>query len=338
MEVQVEDGFLAAGQPAADHLLVQGGEELLLAGVGEPVAVAGERGFLRQHGHPGEQRGCGVGQQVIDVGGPPGAGQLERKQGQQPADRGDDAGAGVAGRGHQGGQVQGHQVGDGQQQPRPGRVQPPRPGGEVQHLRSGQVRVPARGRRADTGLRLWPAQQPAEPLLGEDLRDGCAVQRGALPGQPGGDLVAGQPLPAQPDHPAADPLFGRGRPRRRPGLARRGEQLQLPRPPVADQVDHRPPGVAEPGRGLLIRQALGEVGAQRLIPSLVHLLRGGKPLLPGMLPRSGCHMGIMPYQLPRGGRPQAARIMPAPARMSRTVPRQARQTGQPAASSRMHNK
>ena len=284
--------------------------------VGQPVAVAGERGFLRQHGQPGEQRGGGVGQQVIDVGDPPGAGQLEREQGQQPADRGDDAGAGVAGRGHQGGQVKGHQVGDGQQQPSPGRVQPPRPGGEVQHLRSGQVRIPARRRRADAGLRLWPAQQPAEPLLGEDLRDRGAIQRGALRRQPGGDLVAGQPLPAQPDHPAPGPLLGRGRPRRRAGLARRGEQLQLPRPPVADQVDHRPPGVAEPGPGLLIRQAPGEIGAQRLIPPLVHLLRGGKPLRPRMLPRSCCHMESIPYQLSPGGCPQAARIMPPPARIS----------------------
>jgi hypothetical protein len=44
---------------------------------------------------------------------------LERQQGQQPADRGDDPGAGVAGLADQGGQGQGHQVGDGQQQPGP---------------------------------------------------------------------------------------------------------------------------------------------------------------------------------------------------------------------------
>ena len=39
---------------------------------------------------------------------------------------GDDPGAGVAGRRGQGGQVQGHQVGDGQQQPGPGGLQLPR--------------------------------------------------------------------------------------------------------------------------------------------------------------------------------------------------------------------
>lgn len=306
--------------------------------VGEPVAVAGERGFLRQHGQPGEQRGGGIGQQVIDVPDPPGAGELEGQQGQQPADRGDDPGAGVAGLGGQRGQVQGDQVGDGQQQPGPGRVQPPRPGGDVQDLGRGQVRVPAGGGRAGAGLGLRAAQQPAEPLPGEDLRDRGAVQRGALRRRPGGDLVAGQPLPAQPDDPAADSLLGRGHPRRRAGLAGRREQLQPPGPVVADQVDHRPPGIAEPGPGLLIRQALGEIGAQRLIPPLVHLLRGGEPLRPGILPRSSCHMESMPCQLPAGGHPGVARIMPPTARMSRSVPRRIRQTGHLAASSRMHDK
>ena len=62
--------------------------------VGEPVGVASERGFLRQHRHPGEQGGCGVGEQVVDVGDAPGAGQLERQQGQQPVHCGDDPGAG----------------------------------------------------------------------------------------------------------------------------------------------------------------------------------------------------------------------------------------------------
>ena len=38
------------GQPGADHLGVQGGQEPLLVVVGEPVGVVGERGFLRQDG------------------------------------------------------------------------------------------------------------------------------------------------------------------------------------------------------------------------------------------------------------------------------------------------
>ena len=149
VEVQVEDRLARGGQAGADHLLVQGGQEPLLVGVGEPVGVVGERGLLRQHGEPGEQRGGGIGEQVIDVGDPPGAGELEGQQGQQPAGRGDDAGAGVAGRGGQGGQVQGGQVGNGQQQPGPGRVQPLRPGAEVDDLRRGQGGVPAGGGRAE---------------------------------------------------------------------------------------------------------------------------------------------------------------------------------------------
>ncbi len=41
--------------------------------------------FFRQRRHPGEQGGGRVIEQVIDVGDPPGAGELERQQGQQPA-------------------------------------------------------------------------------------------------------------------------------------------------------------------------------------------------------------------------------------------------------------
>ena len=80
---------------------------------------------------------------------------------------------------------------------------------------------------------------------------------------------------------------------RRAGLAGRGEQLQLPGPVLADQVDHRPPGVAEPRARLGVGQPVDEVGAQRLVPPLVHLLRGGEPLRPGMLRRSGCHTVIL---------------------------------------------
>jgi hypothetical protein len=48
---------------------------------------------------------------------------------------------------------------------------------------------------------------------------------------------------------------------------------QIPGPVLADQVDHRPPGVAEPGARLRVRQPVHEVGAQRLIPPVVYLLR-----------------------------------------------------------------
>jgi hypothetical protein len=214
------------------------------------------------------------------VGDPSGAGQFEYQQGQQPADRGDDAGAGVAGPSDQVGQVQRGQVGQRQQQPGPGGVDPGGPGGRVQDPGGGQVGVPARGGRVDAGLGFGAAQQPAEALLGQDLGDRGAVQRGLLGGQPGGDLIAGQSLSAQRDDPAADPVLGRRGARRWAGFAGRGEQVQLPGPPLADQVDHRPPGVAETVRGLLVGQALDVPGADRLVPALVHLVGSGERLRP----------------------------------------------------------
>ena len=208
VEVQVEDRFAAGGQARADHLPVEGGQEPLLVSVRQPAGVAGQGGFLGQHREPGEQGGGGVGEQVIDVGDPPGAGELERQQGQQPGDGGDDPGAGVAGRGGQGGQVQGYQVRDGEQQPGPGAVQPLRPGAEVQDRRGRPGRVAAGRGRGDAGLGLRAAQQPPEPLLGEDLRDRGAVQRGVPGCQPPGDLIGGQALPPQLDDPAAGLVFG----------------------------------------------------------------------------------------------------------------------------------
>ena len=318
VEVQVEDRFAAGGQARADHLPVEGGEEALLVSVRQPVGVAGQGGFLGQHREPGEQRGGGVGEQVIDVGDPPGAGELERQQGQQPRHRGDDPGAGVAGRRGQGGQVQRHQVRDGEQQPGPGAVQPVRPGTEVDDPAAGQVRVAAGGGRGDAGLGLRAAQQPPEPLLGEDLRDRGAVQRGVLGLQPPGDLIGGQPLPPQLDDPAADPVFGRRGAGSRAGLAGRGEQRQVPGPVLADQVDHRPPGVAEPRARLRIRQPVHEVGAQRLVPPLVHLVRRGEPLRL-LLRRSRCHIASLADKLPCRQARMAARIVPVPACLSRPV-------------------
>ena len=72
---------------------------------------------------PVNSAAAGVAGQVVDVGDPPGRGELEREQGQQVGDRGDVAGAGVSGRVDEAGQVQGEQVGQGEQQPgQPGRV------------------------------------------------------------------------------------------------------------------------------------------------------------------------------------------------------------------------
>ena len=208
---------------------------------------------------------------------------------------GDDAGAGVASPAGQPWQVQVHQVGEHQQQPGPRGLQLPRPGVKVDDRRPGQARVAARGGRRDALGGLRAAHQPAEPLLGEDLPDAGAVQRPGPGGQPGGDLVGGQALPPQLDDPAAGPVLSRGRPGRRARLAGRGEQVQLPGAELAHQADHRPPGVAEPLPGLLVGQALGEPGAQRLIAAVIQLRWGSEPFRLPALRRSGCHMASLPY-------------------------------------------
>ena len=173
-------------EPGGDQLGVKGGEELPLVVVGEPIGVVGKGGLLRQDRQPGEQGAGRVIEQVIDMGHPPGGGQLERQQAQQPRYRRDHPGAGVAGRPRQGGQVQGDQVGDGEQQtgePGGGRGGE---GGEVDDLGGGQFCVPPGGAGADAGLGLGVAQQPPEAFLGQDLPDPGAVQRPALRCQPRG--------------------------------------------------------------------------------------------------------------------------------------------------------
>jgi hypothetical protein len=151
------------------------------------------------------------------------------------------------------------------------------PGAHVDDLHPGQAGVAAGRGRGGAGGRGWAAQQPAEPLLGEDLADAGAVQRGVLGGQPRRDLMGGQALAAQLDHPAADTLLGRRDARWWAGLAGWGEQLELAGPPFADQVDHRPAGVAEPVGGLLVGQPVDEEGAQRLVAAVVDLRGRGEP-------------------------------------------------------------
>src|SRR6266508_2405603 len=116
-----------------------------------------------------------------------------------------------------------------------------------------------------------------------------------LGGQPRGDLIGGQPLAAQLNHPAADALLGGGDTRWWAGLAGWGEQLQPSGAPLADQVDHRPAGVAEPVGGLLVAQPVDEEGAQRLVAAVVDLYRRGEPLGPVTLWWSGCHTVVLSH-------------------------------------------
>ena len=269
VEVQVEDGLAAAGEPGGDHGGVQRGEERALLVVAQPVGVVGQRGLLRQHRQPGEQRAGRVGEQVVDVGDPPGSGQFQRQQRGDPADRGHDRGARVAGGAGHAGKVEGDQVGDGQQQAGHRGVRVGGEGAEVDPRGPGQPGVAAGGGRAGALLRFGVAQQPAEPFLGQDLPDAGAVQRCALHRQPGADLIDRQAGPAQLDYPGPGVVFLRGA--LAAGLSRLGEQAQLPGPEVAHQRDEGPRGVAEPGGGFVEGRPLVQVGADGLVAPLVDL-------------------------------------------------------------------
>ena len=87
VEVQVEDRPRRCRRARRRSSWVEGGQELALVVVGQPVGVAGERGFLRQDRQPGEQGAGGVVEQVVDVADAPGGGELEGQQGQQPGCR-----------------------------------------------------------------------------------------------------------------------------------------------------------------------------------------------------------------------------------------------------------
>src|SRR5258706_11591729 len=195
MEVQVEDRLLAGRQARGDHLLVQGGQESLLVVMRQPVGVVSERGLLRQHRQAGQQRGGRIQQQVIDVGDAPGGGELERQQGQQVAGRGDRPGAGVPGALYQAGQVEGDQAGDGQQQPGHSGVGAAGQGVKIDDGGGGQGGGPAGGCRADAGLRLGAAPQPAESFPAQDGADAGAAGGGAPAAQPGADPAGPQAPP-----------------------------------------------------------------------------------------------------------------------------------------------
>ena len=152
LEVRVEVPAGVGDQVGGEHGLAQGGEQPGLAAAVEPVGVGGQRGGLGQRDQPGEQPRAGVGGEVVDVGDPADADQLQREQAQEVAGGRDHRGARVAGRTDQGGQVEGDQLGDGQQQPGDLRLHPGRQVGELEQLgAAGMVaeRGAALGRRAD---------------------------------------------------------------------------------------------------------------------------------------------------------------------------------------------
>jgi hypothetical protein len=119
-------------------------------------------------------------------------------------------------------------------------------------------------------------------LLGDHLGNPGPVQRGAAGRERFGDLVDGVPGGAQLDDPGAGGVLGRGGLRAGPA----GDE-ELPRPgaEVPDRRQQRRGGVPEPGGGLIRGQALGQVGAERLIPAVRRAVRAQEelPARPGRL-------------------------------------------------------
>jgi len=263
VEVQVQR--LAVSQPGRDRRLVQGGQECCLPGVFEPVGVGGQRGGLGQRSQPGEQGCARVGGDVIDVGDPPGRGELERQQRQQIRQGRDLRGRRVARRGHHVRHAERDQVRDHQQQPRQPGLGTLGEGSEVQGL------------GPDLDLPGWPAAlgvgaapHPGQALVSDHLGDPGPVQRRALGRERCGDLVDGMPGGAQFDDPRPCGILGRGG--LRPGPAG-DEEVPGPGAEVPHRRQQARGGVAGPGGGLGGRQALGQVAAQRLIPAV---RRGGR--------------------------------------------------------------
>jgi hypothetical protein len=223
VEVQVQR--LAVGQPCGQGGLVQGGQQCRLPRVLEPVGVGGQGGGLGQRGQPGEQRGAGVGGDVVDMGDPAGAGQLEDQQ-RQHVGQGRDPRRGRVARRHVR-HAERDQVRDGQQQPGQACLSPRRELTEVQGLGAG-LDLP----RGAAALGVGAAPHPGQPLGGDHLGDPGPVQRGTLGRQRLGDLVDRVPGGPQLDDP-------------RPGgvLARRGLRAgpagdeELPGPGA--EVPHR---------------------------------------------------------------------------------------------------
>ena len=271
VEVQVQ--CLAVGQPGREGGLVQGGQECGLLAVLEPVGVGGQRGGLGQRGQPGEQRGAGVGGDVIDVGDPPGAGQLERQQRQHVRQGGDLRGGRVAGGGDRLRQAEGDQVRDREQQPGQPGLGPVGQVAEVQGLGAG-LDLP----RRPAALGVGAAPQPGQSFIGDHLGDPGPVQRGALRGQRRGDLVDGVPGGAQFEDAGPGGVLARR------GLGAGpagGEELPCPGAEVPHRRQQRRGGVAGPGGRLGGGQSLSEIGAQRLIPAVRRGFRAEEELPAG---------------------------------------------------------
>src|SRR5664280_569580 len=112
---------------------------------------------------------------------------------------------------------------------------------------------------------------------------------------------ARKPGPAPGSAPAKDRARARVIELRRAGLSTYEISARLPGPVLADQVHHRPPGVAEPLAGRGVGQALDEERPQRLVAAMVHLVGRGEPLPTRWLWRSACHTTSVPRPITEAG-------------------------------------
>lgn len=194
VEVQVQVTTGVSDQVSGEHGLAEAGEQSSLGAVVEAVGVGGQRGGLGQGHQPGEGPGADISGQVVDVGDPTGAYQLECQQGEYVVDRRDDRGPGVAGGGDQAGQVQGDQLGDGEEQP--GHLGLGG-GGELVELEQACLAGVVAKRCAALAWR--PDRQARKAGLGEDLGHPGAIERGRGARQGLGDLGGGVASTAQLD-------------------------------------------------------------------------------------------------------------------------------------------
>ena len=181
VEVQVEVG--AGALAGLGHRARERGEQRLVVGALEAVAVAAQRAGLRQRLQARERRQRGVCADVVDVADAAPADRLERQQREHRGQRRHLARARQARAGDGAGQIKRDQRR--QQQQRAGEValQRDQPFGPAQHARA--RRIVAR-RCATLPGRARP--QPLVALRDQQLPDPGAVQRRLGRGQRGGDL------------------------------------------------------------------------------------------------------------------------------------------------------
>ena len=256
--VEVEVESRPAGQSVGWAGPVRSLQLRHLAAMLQAVGVGGQGGGLGQGGQPREQRCARIGGEVVDVGDPPGLGELQRQPGDQVGDGGYPGGGWIPCGPHQLAQVQGEQVGDRRQQTGPLGLRAGWQLAEVDELSPGPD-LPAHS--SPDSLRVTP--QPGQPFGCHDRGDPGAVEGDAL-GRQGGKRSrprsGSQGVAPGPGH-----LLGWRDLGARPAGE---EEVRRPRPEVGHRRKQRGSGVAEPGSHLGDQPALREVAPECHAPAL----------------------------------------------------------------------